>query len=107
MTEKAKPGWRQIPDGGLILEPGTAEDYRTGGWRLKKPLWSVDKCIQCLLCWIYCPDMAIDTEQGQVIGVDYDHCKGCGICAQQCPALALEMIAEDEADVDDQNEDIE
>ncbi|MFW6381357.1 MAG: 4Fe-4S binding protein [Bacillota bacterium] len=104
MKEDQKPGWRDLPPGGLIPEAGNAERYKTGSWRIKKPLWSEEKCIQCLLCWAYCPDIAILTREGEVTGVDYEHCKGCGICAQQCPVHALEMIAEDESDVNDQAE---
>ena len=99
-----KPGWKDIPDGGLIVEPGNAREYKTGSWRTKKPLWSEDKCIQCLLCWIYCPDLSFIVKEGEIIGIDYDFCKGCGICANQCPSNALEMINEDESDVDDDKE---
>ncbi|HLV09703.1 MAG TPA: 4Fe-4S binding protein [Halanaerobiales bacterium] len=101
----AKGGWKDISRGGVILEPGNAESYQTGSWRTKKPLWSKEKCIQCLLCWIYCPDLSINLQEGKVSGVDYDHCKGCGICAHQCPAGALEMIAEDESDIEEKDQD--
>jgi len=94
-----KKGWKDIPRGGVITESGNAERYHTGSWRIKRPLWSEDKCIQCFLCWAYCPDMAINVKEGRVIGVDYDHCKGCGICAKQCPVQALEMISEDRSDI--------
>ena len=104
MSEAKKPGWRNLPIGGVITKPGNSEEYKTGGWRIKKPLWSEDKCIQCLLCWSYCPDLAFFTENGEITGVDYDHCKGCGICANQCPTKALEMVSEDESDVNDKNE---
>jgi pyruvate ferredoxin oxidoreductase delta subunit len=102
-----KPGWKDIPIGGLITEPGNAEKYYTGGWRINKPLWSEEKCIQCLLCWAYCPDSAINVKDGIVYGVDYDHCKGCGICVNQCPVHALEMISEDESDINDKKEKID
>ncbi len=98
MKKQKKPGWKEIPEGGLITEAGNARAYKTGGWRIKKPLWSEKKCIHCLLCWAYCPDVAFFVEKGKLKGIDYDHCKGCGICANQCPAKALEMIAEDEKD---------
>jgi len=25
---------------------------------------------------------------------DYDYCKGCGICANECPTKAIEMVRE-------------
>jgi Pyruvate/2-oxoacid:ferredoxin oxidoreductase delta subunit len=26
--------------------------------------------------------------------VDYDYCKGCGICVEECPCGAIEMVPE-------------
>jgi pyruvate ferredoxin oxidoreductase delta subunit len=101
MTEKhgeSKPGWRELPIGGLILEPGNAQSYKTGDWRTLRPVYDAEKCRQCMLCWIYCPDSAIIVEEGKVVGIDLDHCKGCGICARECPpkAAAITMVAEAE-----------
>jgi pyruvate ferredoxin oxidoreductase delta subunit len=98
-TENAEPGWRDLAVGGVITKSGSSRDYITGGWRAERPVWDSEKCIQCLICWIYCPDSAIKlNEEGKVIGVDYDHCKGCGICAQECPpkAKAYTMVSESE-----------
>ena len=43
---------------------------------------------------MYCPDEAVIVEDGKFIRFDYDYCKGCGICANECPAKekAIEMI---------------
>lgn len=96
-------GWREIPRGAVIPEPGNAHHYQTGDWRSFRPIWIKDRCIQCLRCWIMCPDSAIITEDGKVVGIDYSHCKGCGICANECPAKvdAIKMVKEDEADDSD------
>ncbi|MBA4393978.1 MAG: hypothetical protein C0407_10540, partial [Desulfobacca sp.] len=32
----------------------------------------------------------------KMIGFDLDYCKGCGICARECPKEAIQMIAEEE-----------
>lgn len=87
-----KHGWKTLPEGD-ILEAGTAADFKTGSWRSEKPVWDEKKCIQCMFCWINCPDAAIILKDGKVAGVNYDHCKGCGICAKECPpkASALKM----------------
>jgi len=89
-------GWKEIPIGGLILEAGNAEEYQTGTWRTYRPVWDEGKCIHCLFCWIYCPDSAIIVEGGKMKGIDLEHCKGCGICAQECPpkVKAIEMALE-------------
>ena len=97
MKEK---GWKEIPIGGTILEPGNAIEYKTGSWRTFKPVWHEDKCIHCLVCWMYCPDEAIIVEDGKFIRFDYDYCKGCGICANECPTKvqAIEMVLDRKTD---------
>jgi len=52
-----------------------------------------NKCTNCLICWIYCPDMAINRGE-KVVKINYDYCKGCGICASECPVKAIAMEAE-------------
>lgn len=93
MKEK---GWRDVPIAGNILEPGKSREYKTGSWRTFKPVWYEDRCIHCLFCWLYCPDLAIHVNDGKMTGIDYDYCKGCGICAHECPekANAIEMVPE-------------
>jgi len=95
-TKGNEPAWHELPIGGLMVEPGSAEEYRTGDWRTERPIWDKDKCTNCLLCWMFCPDSAIMLEDGKVVGIDYDHCKGCGICAKECPPRvhALDMAPE-------------
>ena len=39
-----------------------------------------------MLCYFYCPDASIIIEDGKAVGIDLKHCKGCGICAKECPA---------------------
>ena len=90
----------ELPAGGL-LEAGTAEQFKTGPWRSQRPVWNKDKCINCLTCWIYCPDAAIkiapDEKNNMVIvGIDYDHCKGCGICSRECPPKISAIKMEEE-----------
>jgi pyruvate ferredoxin oxidoreductase delta subunit len=102
MSEKkvipAGATWKEIPVAGIIPTAGTAQEFKTGDWRTRKPIHDEKKCINCLRCWIYCPDASIMVKDGKVIGIDYDHCKGCGICANVCPdkVKALTMIAQSE-----------
>jgi pyruvate ferredoxin oxidoreductase delta subunit len=91
-------GWKEVPRGGMIIEPGSAEEYETGSWRTFRPRWHEDRCIQCLRCWIYCPDSAIIVKDGKVVGIDYVHCKGCGICAHECPTKEKAITMEEETD---------
>ncbi len=87
-------GWKELEIGAVITKPGSSSEYKTGGWRAWRPVFDSQKCVNCMLCWIYCPDAAIVAKNGKIVGVDYDHCKGCGICAHECPTKALEMKPE-------------
>ncbi len=90
--------WTKHPLGGIIPEAGTAEDYPTGGWRSHRPIRDDEACNDCLLCFIYCPDAAIEAENGHIGKIILKHCKGCGICARECPRKAIEMVDEVEAE---------
>jgi pyruvate ferredoxin oxidoreductase delta subunit len=91
--EQKKPGWKELPPAAIVTEPGSSRQYKTGDWRAFKPVVESDKCVNCLLCWVYCPDAAIiRNEKG--VAINYDYCKGCGICAKECPKLAIKMMEE-------------
>jgi len=52
-------------------------------------------CNQCDNCRLFCPDLAVLREQSpRGRRIDYDYCKGCGICVVECPRNA--MILEEE-----------
>jgi len=96
MTEdRTKSGWKSIPLGGLILEAGNAEEYETGDWRAFRPVRDQEKCTNCLICWIYCPDGSIKVRDEKIAEIDLTHCKGCGICAHECPVDAIKMVEEE------------
>jgi 2-oxoacid:acceptor oxidoreductase delta subunit (pyruvate/2-ketoisovalerate family) len=82
MKEKV---WTELAHGCIIEKAGNAREYETGSWRTYRPIWKADACIQCLRCWIACPDSSIVLKDGKVVGIDYDHCKGCKICWFECP----------------------
>jgi len=94
--KKEKKGWKELPIG-LVLEAGSSKEFETGDWRSDKPIWDPNKCTHCLICWIYCPDSAIIVKDGKVQGIDYRYCKGCGICAEECPPKirAIKMVREE------------
>ena len=53
----------ELADGGIITEAGNSEQFHTGDWREERPVFIPDNCINCLFCWIYCPDMSIKIEK--------------------------------------------
>lgn len=88
--------WRNLPIGAVVTEPGSSMQYKTGTWRVRRPVINKEKCVRCLFCWSYCPDAAIKIVENNYVEVNYDYCKGCGICASECPAKAIEMVMEEE-----------
>ena len=83
-------------------------DQRTRGFReivkgLTKPqalkeagrCFHCGDCVMCDNCLIFCPDVAIRrAEDREGYEVDLDHCKGCAICARECPRGAIIMVEE-------------
>ena len=56
---------------------------------------SCGNCFECDNCFGVCPDNAvIKLGGGERYAIDYDFCKGCGICVSECPCGAIEMVPE-------------
>jgi len=57
-------------------------------------------CIMCDNCLNFCPDVAISRKNGSgpvsypFYEINYDYCKGCGICAEECPRDAISLEEE-------------
>ena len=47
-------------------------------------------CVDCDICLVFCPDLAIYCREGDYL-VRTDYCKGCGICAEECPRGVISM----------------
>jgi 2-oxoacid:acceptor oxidoreductase delta subunit (pyruvate/2-ketoisovalerate family) len=57
---------------------------------------SCGNCFECDNCYGVCPDNAvIKLGPGKRFRFNYDYCKGCGICAQECPCGAIAMVPEE------------
>jgi len=66
---------------------------KTGTWRNARPVIDYDKCINCMICWKFCPDMSIHIEDERPV-IDYVYCKGCGICVEECPKKCIVLEEE-------------
>lgn len=83
----------RVPGGRVVPDP--AARPRTGNWRDGlAPAAELTRCVNCLLCWAYCPDRAVHVENAVFRGIDRDRCKGCAICVAVCPTGALTMVPE-------------
>jgi pyruvate ferredoxin oxidoreductase delta subunit len=116
-----QPRWHELALGTAIVFPGSARACKTGDWRSSRPVWryahETTGCIQCALCTIYCPEgcivirplseTAFDASrlgawpesglsaESLVPDADLVYCKGCGICAKECPTSCIEMVPEE------------
>ena len=88
--------WKDIEIGFMVTEPGSASQYRTGDWRSQRPIFDLEKCIKCGLCYIYCPEGCIRQNAEGDFEADMYYCKGCGICARECPKDVITMVEEEE-----------
>ena len=84
-----------------MSKPAVAEAGKTGDWRDSTPVIDRTKCIPsvknraaCHLCWLYCPEGIVTATIP--VRIDLDYCKGCGICAEECPAKAITMVINEE-----------
>ena len=104
-------GWDQVETGAILPSfekeieniastPREERDYAptnsytasVADWRVFKPVYNRDTCIDCQNCWVFCPDTAIISKDKKMVGIDYEHCKGCGVCAEVCPTNPKSLI---------------
>jgi NADPH-dependent glutamate synthase beta subunit-like oxidoreductase len=72
--------------GGLTAEDALFEARRC---------MSCGNCFECDNCFGVCPDNAvIKLGPGLRYEFNLDYCKGCGICAKECPCGAIDMVPE-------------
>jgi pyruvate ferredoxin oxidoreductase delta subunit len=88
-------GWKDIKPGNIIEEVANSRHYKTGDWRTGLiPVVDIEKCTRCTLCYIFCPDAAMERRDDGYFIPNLYYCKGCGICAQECPVNCIEMKEE-------------
>jgi NADPH-dependent glutamate synthase beta subunit-like oxidoreductase len=71
---------------------GLAED--TALFEARRCL-SCGNCFECDNCYGVCPDNAVvKLGPGKRFEINYDYCKGCALCAEECPCGAIAMVPE-------------
>ncbi len=89
LSVEQRKGCEEV-EGGLSQHEVYAESQRC---------FSCGNCFACDNCWTLCPDSAVlkTTEtafDGSHYIFDYDYCKGCGLCAHECPCSFIAMKEE-------------
>jgi pyruvate ferredoxin oxidoreductase delta subunit len=93
---------------GCVALPGGSLVYKTGAWRTNRPVFKHVACNGCRSCELVCPEGCVfenpekkhTIEQGgkkrEVADRDFDpdYCKGCGMCAAECPVDDIDMVPE-------------
>jgi Pyruvate/2-oxoacid:ferredoxin oxidoreductase delta subunit len=74
------------------------ETRQDGAWDRERAIQEAECCLSCgtcnlcLQCVSYCPDASIRPDgEKDAVAVDLYHCKGCGICAYECPRGVITM----------------
>jgi 2-oxoacid:acceptor oxidoreductase delta subunit (pyruvate/2-ketoisovalerate family) len=81
----------KINPGAIIDTPGNIRGSKKVSFRNLKPVTDFSKCIKCGKCWMFCPDSAFEPKEDGTFENIERFCKGCGICANVCPAKCIKM----------------
>jgi len=92
---------------GCVAPPGASLVNKTGAWRTMRPVFKHDTCTGCKACEQVCPEGCVfenpaqkhlcEKTKREVANRDFDpdYCKGCGMCAVECPVDDIDMIMEE------------
>ena len=92
----------EMPAEGRTYADFNSYTATVASWRVLKPVYNRDICIDCQNCWVWCPDTSIISRDKQMLGIDYDHCKGCGVCVEVCPTNPKSLLMFNEAKDNDE-----
>ena len=90
--ESKSPAKKRIKGFGEV----TASFTESGALEEGERCFSCGTCNECENCYVFCPDASvIKKEEIFSHQVDYDFCKGCGICFSECPRGAISLKEEE------------
>ena len=96
-----EPSKRQKQSKGLVkkrirgFEEVTSPLTEDRAVREAERCFSCGTCNECENCYVFCPDTSV-IKAGEMFShqMDYDFCKGCGICLSECPRGAISFKEE-------------
>lgn len=74
---------------GVVLDFATSLNNKTGNWKVFRPKVDFNKCIHCMKCVLWCPDMCIPEKNEKRLETNFEMCKGCLICEEVCPVKCI------------------
>jgi pyruvate ferredoxin oxidoreductase delta subunit len=92
---------------GCVAPPSGSLANHTGAWRMMRPLFKHVTCRGCRACEQVCPEGCVfenptekhirEETKREVANRDFDpdYCKGCGMCATECPDNDIDMVREE------------
>jgi len=92
---KQKVEWETLK--GRKLDEKAIKEYQeergVWAWRVFKPIVDEEACRRCWLCVDWCPEGVIEKGE-KAAKINLLICKGCGVCAEECPLDAIKMERE-------------
>ena len=81
----------EFPRGAVIPDSGNSRDYVTGGWRSQRPVRVTTRSARSVCCaGSSARTASVIVADEKVYDFNLDHCKGCGVCAHECPFDAID-----------------
>ena len=95
-TDDRQMTWKDLNIGAMVTDMGSAVSYKTGDWRSQRPTYDFARCIKCGVCYIFCPEGCVSANENGFFEADLFFCKGCAICAHECPTKVIKMEIEED-----------
>jgi 2-oxoisovalerate ferredoxin oxidoreductase delta subunit len=87
---KQEKTWKELTMAAISSK--SSNSFLTGDWKTFMPCCDLEKCVNCLTCVIFCPEGTIYWKPDfENVKFNLAFCKGCGICANECPTKAITM----------------
>ncbi len=95
ISKRAVEGKYPLPDRIKGFREGISTLTEESALREAERCFNCGTCNECENCYTFCPDASILKGAKQLSHeVDYDFCKGCGICFTECPRRAISLQEE-------------